>query len=196
MLTTKVSIDSACQECTRRPKSKLLDLMKSMWSLGSLDSSVFFHLFDAQIKPIKPMLLYASDIWGTVRLSVIESTHLLACKRVLCVKDKTPNHMGYGDSGKYPLYIDSTIFGLRYWFKLNIMPRFPKQVFIMMKTRLMDCMQSAIGQVQLKRVLYGFTDVWTDGVVNESTFLTAFKRKMLERFRKEWILKLSNSDRF
>jgi hypothetical protein len=135
MLTTKLSSDSACREYSSRAKGKILDLMKTMWSLGSLDSSVFFQLFDAQIKP---MLLYASEIWGTVRLSVIESAHLFACKRLLCVSDKTPNHMVYGDTGRYPLYIDSTIYCLRYWFKLNRMPitRFPKQVFIMMKNSL------------------------------------------------------------
>ena len=62
--------------------------MKTMWSLGSLATTVFFQLFDAQIKP---MLLYASEIWGTARVSAIEAAHLFACKDcyVLAIKHQT-----------------------------------------------------------------------------------------------------------
>ena len=37
--------------------------------------------------------------------------------------------MVYGETGRYPLYIDSKIASLRYWLKLGKMPitRFPKQ---------------------------------------------------------------------
>ena len=51
-LTTKLSNNSACEEYSAfKAKGKILDLMKTMWSLGSLDTSLFFKLFDAQIKP-------------------------------------------------------------------------------------------------------------------------------------------------
>ena len=118
-LTTKLSNNSACEEYASKAKGKILDLMKTMWSLGSLDTSLFFKLFDAQIKP---MLLYASEIWGMLRLTAIETAHLFACKRLLCVSNKTPNHMVYGDTGRYPLYIESTLSSLRYWLKLRRMP--------------------------------------------------------------------------
>ena len=83
------------------------------------------------------MLLYASEVWGTSRLANIETAHLFACKR-LSVSDETPNHMVYGETGRYSLYIDSTISSLRYWFKLSKMPmtRFPKQALIMLKNSL------------------------------------------------------------
>ena len=182
-----------------RPKENL-DLMRTMWSLGSFDTTVFFQLFDAQSKP---MLLYASEVWGTSRLANIETAHLFACKRLLSVSDKTPNHMVYGETGRYPLYIDSTISSLRYWFKLSKMPmtRFPKQALVMLKNRLdtntthknryragsiKDCLES-----------YGFHDVWTNGrVENEKAFLSAFKQRMIERFKQEWFTKISESERF
>ena len=94
-LTTKLSSDCACEDYASRAMGKVLDLLKTMWSLGSLNTRVFFQLFHAQIKP---MLLYASEMWGTARLNVIESAHLFACKRFLSVSDKTPNHMVYGDT--------------------------------------------------------------------------------------------------
>ena len=38
----------------------------------------FFKIFDIKIQPI---LMYASEIWGTVRLDDIEKVHMMACKR-------------------------------------------------------------------------------------------------------------------
>ena len=46
-LTTKLSSNSACEEYASKAKGKVLDLMKTMWSLGSLNTTVFFQLFDA-----------------------------------------------------------------------------------------------------------------------------------------------------
>ena len=179
--------------------------MRTLSSLGSSDTTVFFQLLDAQIKP---MLLYVSEVWGTSRLANIETAHLFACQRLLSVSDKTPNHMVYGETGRYPLYIDSTISSLRYWFKLSKMPmtRFPKQALVMLKNRLdtnttqknknwagsiKDCIES-----------YGFHDVWTNGrAENEKAFLSAFKQRMIERFKQEWFTKkdfqlISHSNQF
>ena len=134
-LTTKLSSNSAREEYASKAKGEILDLMKTMWSLGSLNTTVFFQLFDAQIKP---MLLYASEIWGTSILRIIESAHLFACKRLLSLSDISPNHIVYGETGRYPLYIDSKIASLRYWLKLVKMPitDFPKQALIMLQNSL------------------------------------------------------------
>ena len=76
-LTTTLSSDCACEDYASRVKGKVLDLMKTMWSLGSLNTRVFFQL-----------------------------------------------------------YINSTIFALKYWLKVDKMPmnRFPKQAYLMMKS--------------------------------------------------------------
>ena len=134
-LATKLSFSHACEEYARKTNGKTLDLMKNMRSLGRLNTSVFVQLFDAQVKP---MLLYASVIWGTFRLSVIESAYLFACKRLLCVSDKKPNHIMYGETGRYPLYIERTICSLRYWLKLRAMhiSIFPKQALTMLQNDL------------------------------------------------------------
>ena len=96
-LTTKLPSVCACEDFASKAKGKILDLMRTMWSLGSFDTTVLFQLFDAQIKP---MLLYASEVWGTSRLANIETAHLFACKRLLSVSDKTPNHMVYGETAQ------------------------------------------------------------------------------------------------
>ena len=118
-LTTKLSSHVACREYSNKAKGKILDLMKTIWSLGSFNSSLFFKLSGCQIKP---MLLYASEVWGTTNIHVIETAHLFACKSLLNVSDKTSNNMIYGETGRYPLLIDSTIRSLRYWLKITNMP--------------------------------------------------------------------------
>ena len=81
------------------------------------------------------------------------------------------------------------------------MTRFPKQALIMLKNSLdtntthknrnwagsiKDCLES-----------HGFHAVWTDGrVENEKAFLSAFKKRMIERFKQEWFDKISESERF
>ena len=163
-LTTKLSTNSACEEYASKSKGKILDLIKTMWSLGSLDTSLFFKLFDAQIKP---MLLYASEVWGMLRLTAIETAHLFACKKLLCVNNKTPNHMVYGDSGRHSLYIEITVSSLRYWLKLRSMPteRFPKQALIMMQNDIDNnrSKNTRSWASDIKHCLesYGFQDVWT-----------------------------------
>ena len=119
------------------------------------------------------------------------------------VSDKTPNHMVVGETGRYPLYIDSTISSLRYWFKLSKMPmtRFPKQALVMLKNRLdtntTHKNRNCAGSIKDCLESYGFHDVWTNGrVENEKAFLSAFKQRMIECFKQEWFTKISESERF
>ena len=102
-----------------------------------INTIVFVQRFDEQIKP---MLVYASEIWGMSQSSYIESAHLFACKRLLSVSNRTPNHMISGETGRYPLYIDSTLSSLRYWLKVSKIPdtRFTKQALILLKKPRID----------------------------------------------------------
>ena len=204
MLTTKLSIHVACREYSNKAKGKILDLMKTMWSLGSFDSSLFFKLFECQVKP---MPLYASEIWGTTNIHVIKTAHLFTCKRLLNVCEKTPNNMIYGETGRYPLLIDSTIRSLRYWLKITNVPlnRFPRQAYTMLRNEVDTTIQNnqsagphnwAKGNKEYLES-YGFHDDWLNGKVSDKTaFLSSFKNRMIGRFREEWDSKISTSDRF
>ena len=79
------------------------------------------------------MLLYASGIWGTMNTHVNEAAHniLFVCKRLLDVRDKNPNNLIYGETGKYPLFVDSTINSFRYWLNIANTPlnQFPGEAF-------------------------------------------------------------------
>jgi len=130
------------------------------------------------------MLLYACEVWSISRPANIEKAHLFACQRLLSVSDKTPNYMVYGETGRYPLYINSTISSLGYWFKLSKMPmtRFPKQAWIMLEnsldTNTTRKNRNWAGGINDCLELYSFHDGWTDGTVeNEKGFLLVFKQR-------------------
>ena len=92
-------------------KKAIFHLCKALTRLKDMSRQAFFNIVDIKIQPI---LMYASEIWGTVRLDGIEKVHMMACKRFL-VPLRTPNKMVYGKLGRYPLFVNSTLTCLKYW---------------------------------------------------------------------------------
>ena len=72
-------------------------------------------IFDSMIEPI---LLYGSEVWGFENLKIIEQTHLKFYKRVLKVRNTTPNFMVYGELGRFPLEVKIKVRMILYWCKL------------------------------------------------------------------------------
>ena len=92
--------------------------------------------------------------------------------------------MVYGETGRYPLYIDSKIASLRYWLKLRKMPitRFQKQALIMLQNSLdtenRGKRSNWAGSIKECLESYGFQDVWAQGgVSNEAAFFSAIRQK-------------------
>jgi hypothetical protein len=97
---------------------------------GYASTSTTFHLFD---KVVKPILLYASEIWGPCiakpsKLKLndpfsleeayeslsIEKSHLMMCRSILGVNSKVTKMSLYSDAGRYPLYLDAVCNSLKY----------------------------------------------------------------------------------
>lgn len=81
-LIMKLSFDSALEEFAGRAKGKVVEIMKIMLRLGSLDFSVFFKLFDAQVNFVS-----SRDGLAAAHFSVNE--YLFACKS-FCVFHPKP----------------------------------------------------------------------------------------------------------
>ena len=166
-----------------------------MWNLHTLNTSVYFKLFDAQVLP---SLLYGSELWGLSKRHTIEKAHLFACKRILNVDSRSPNTLCYGELGRFPVYICAVIRAVKYWLRLCKMStdRLPKQAYLMMLSG------NTLGQrnwVQLIRTTlsrFGFGYVWINGVVNERSFLRSFRRRLCDCFLQEWSAKVSGNTRF
>jgi hypothetical protein len=71
-------------------------------------------MFDSMIEPI---LLYGSEVWGYENLKVIEQIQLKFCKRILKVRNTTPNFMIYGELGRFPLEIRVKLRMIAFWSK-------------------------------------------------------------------------------
>ena len=67
---------------------------------------------------IEPILLYGSEIWGFENIKLIEQFHLKFCKRVLSVRNSTPNFMVLGELGRYPLEVRVKLRMVSFWIKL------------------------------------------------------------------------------
>ena len=130
--------------------------------------------------------MYASEIWGTVRLDDIEKVNMMACKRFLGVPLRTPNKMVYGELGRFPLFVNSTLRCLKYWLRVLKMDNFriPKQAYKMMS--LMDESEKKCSVTQVKNVLSknGFYCAWLQqGVGDEKAFLREVKQRFTILFK-------------
>ena len=70
-------------------------------------------------KLVKPVLLYGCEIWGLGNIDVIERVQLMFIKRILNLKNNTPNYMVLGELGMMPLKIDIFARIFLYWGKIN-----------------------------------------------------------------------------
>ena len=66
-------------------------------------------------KMVKPILLYACEVWGFGTLDVLERSVLKCLKLILHMKSSTPNFIVHGETGVYPIYIDIYCRMISFW---------------------------------------------------------------------------------
>ena len=194
-ITTKLSTDISLAEYAGRAKGKIIDIFKTLYRLGHIDTNIFFKLFDTQVKP---MLLYAAELWGMTKYETIEKIHTFACKKLLGVSARTPNALALGEIGRYPLYIDSSTRTLKYWFKITLLQenRLPKIAYNRGKTERNN--QKGWAQT-LKNSLEtnGFGNIWlNEGTENINRFIKIFKQRLIDQYKQTWHDKMTNSERY
>ena len=72
---------------------------------------------------IKPILLYASDFWGCLKLpknNPIENLHMMMCKQVLGVQKQTTNIGVLLELGRIPLGIWALKFAVKNWERIRL----------------------------------------------------------------------------
>ena len=194
--TTKLSCKQGTDHLAAKGKKAVICLSKAFQKYKEMTYETFFKIFDSKVQPI---LLYSSEIWGLQRLENIEKIHLMACKRFLGVPVRTPNKMVYGDLGRFPLFINSYISCIKYWFRLLEMgnDRLPKTAYEML-LRLdrngKDCWVSKIREILCET---GFNFVWLQqGVGDKNSFLRSFKQRLVDMFIQEWSGAVRDKDRY
>ena len=112
---------------------------------------------------------------------------------------RTPNHMVYGDLGRYPLSINSSVRSIRYWLKLCCMreERLPKQAFLMLLNSCIKSGRNWAERVKLCLFQLGFGYAWLNsGVGDEKHFLSLVKQRLTDCQIQEWNAKNNSSERY
>lgn len=163
------------------------------------------HIYDLSAVP---SLLYCAEVWGifhstkrSVRTSVnykieefflnhcIEIEHRKFMRFALGTSKNSCNMALYGETGKYPLYINIFKQALKYFFHIMESPpdSFLYQSF-MHNSQSAD-LNSCNWSYQLKSILeyFGFGHVWDNKQsLNINKTIKAFENKMKDKFRSYW----------
>ena len=194
--TTKLSCKIGTTGLVSKAKKALHLLNVAYVKCNEMTQKTFFKIFDAKVQSI---LLYSAEVWGAHRLDSIEKVHLLACKRYLGTPLKTPNKLVYGELGRYPLFVNSTLRTIRYWLRLLEMDanRLPKQCYQMLHNLAENNKKCWATDIRDILCTTGFQFAWTNqGVGNKRTFLSAFKQRLIDIFIQEWSSTIQERDRY
>ena len=120
VITPSGEINTGLKDLRDRAFKGFMKLRNDMGSSFNQDISVTLTLVDSLIKPI---LLYASDFWGCLKLpknNPIENLHIMMCKQILGVQTQTTNIGVLLELGRIPLSISAVKFALKNWERIRL----------------------------------------------------------------------------
>ena len=194
--TTRLSLNTFWDEISSKGKKGVIEILRCMRKLKSMDFRIFWKLFDTQIEPI---LSYAAEIWGLDENIQAERVHTYAIKRFLNVPIHSSNTVVYGETGRYPLYIRMYVKSVKYWLRLITLPRerLCKQAYDLLFR------QSELGhlnwasKVKLILTTNGFGIVWLNHTVgHERRFLKSFTDRLVCCFKQNWHSKMNENVKY
>ena len=194
-LSTKLSTNILLSDLACRGSAAASRIMRTLRRIAYATPQLLNKIVDAQIQPI---LLYGGEIWGIDDCHVIESVHLSVLKQYLNVASRTPNTLVYGETGRYPLYINAVIKAIKYWLKILRMgeDRYPHVLYKAMLYNVDECENWAS---KIKHILarYDLLHIWiAQKVRDEKEFLKVLKERLIEMFTEQWVHDLGKSSRF
>ena len=113
-LSKNASYTNCKKHIAEQANKAMFGLFRKIRELN-LPIEIQIELFD---KTIKPILLYACELWGMGNLDIIEKVQLKFLKQILHLKTSTPTFMIYGELGIFPLSIEIKSRILAFWSKL------------------------------------------------------------------------------
>ena len=165
--------------------------------LNNNSLQVYLKLFDAQVQPIAQ---YGAELWGLDKAAMhIEKVHLFALKKFLGVHMRTPNDLVYGETGRYPIYLNSCIRCTNYWLKIVRMEenRLPYKAYKMLSVLDARGKKTWVSGIRETLYKYGFGYVWLNqGVENINGFLKNFRQRLIDCRWQNWDDHIQSSDRF
>ena len=124
---------------------------------------------------------------------------MFALKRLLGVGHMTPNNMIYGDTARYPLYINAYVCAMRYWLKITRMneKRLPYKAYLMLLHLDEQGKSNWVTKIRTTLFSFGFGYVWQNkGVQEVSLFIRYFRQRLIDNRWQDWKSRTDASDRF
>ena len=173
---------------------KALFIVYRFIKLYNVSMKQIFCIFDRMIVPI---LTYGAEIWGGKMSKCIESVHIKFCRRIMKLRNNTPESVVLRELGRYPLMVQYYKKFIAYWLKILYMDdtRYPKRLYLMLLQ-----LENA-GKIKgnwasdVKSMLYryGFHYVWLhQGVGNHVLFLKEFVQRVQDNYIQEWQSSISS----
>ena len=195
--STRLSFGAACLDLASRAKNALLSIMQKLSVLENNSLELYLKLFDSQVQPIAQ---YGAELWGLDKAAAhCEKVHLYALKKFLGVDMRTPNDLVYGETNRYPIFLNSAIKCIRYWLKVTRMndSRLPYKAYKMLYDLDSRGKSNWVSNIRFKLYQYGFGYVWLNqGVERIHQFLNTFRERLIQCRWQEWDLHIQTSDRF
>ena len=154
-------------------------------------------LFD---KVVTPILLYGCEIWGYENMDIIERVHLKFLKTIFNLKSSTPNYMIYGETGRFPLYINVFTRMTTYWSKMftctedkivNIVYKYMYNQLSNdgIKCQWIECIQKILNNC-------GLSFIWNgQGVVNAKWLSAIVNQNLKDQFIQKWSNDINSSSK-
>jgi hypothetical protein len=197
IFSTGLTFVHTLDDMAKRAKKAVFIILKTLWFLEDCSPSLFFKLFDSQILPI---LTYGSEVWGVMtNHNSIEAVHLYGIKRLLSVSAKTPNALIYAETGRYPLYINTYVKSIRYWFTILSMSeeRLPAKAYKMLLNIHHKNKITWASSVCNILYSYGFGYVWENqGAGDRRLFLKIFKQRLIDCHLQGWESDMRHKTRY
>ena len=167
-------------------KRILISILSSLYNSGQMPKTVFFKIFDTKICP---QLLYGAEVWGLETFIDLERVQYYACKRFMCVKQKSCNMVALGDCYRFPVFIKTSKRSIKYWFKILKMPneRYVKKCYLMMLNDDIHGHKNWVSMLRHVLQSNGFGNVWESQCVgNETYFINTFINRLKDQYLQDW----------
>ena len=151
-------------------------------------------LFDRMIKPI---LLYASEVWGFSNCQLLERVHLRFLKSIFGMKSSTPNIFVYGEFGVFSIEIDIQTRMVAFWTKLiqDDIQKINNSLYDIVY--LEKNIDKFVWLEKVKNILIkcGLNGFWEQQKVDSPIWLIkCVKQKLQDLFINEWYSKVKSSE--
>ena len=120
VLTPSGEISTGLHDLRDRAFKAFMKVKNDLGLCFNQDIPIILHLIDSLVKPI---LLYASDFWGCLKLpenNPIENLHMMMCKQILGVQKQTTNLGVLLEIGRTPLRLCAAKFSVKNWERIRL----------------------------------------------------------------------------